>query len=49
MGPAEAGETYLVGTHLEGDFPGRAMDLSYRFTLRSGQIARLEIGPVPVA
>jgi hypothetical protein len=49
MGPAEVGETYLVGTHLEGDFPGGAVDLSYRFTLRGGQIARLEIGPVPVA
>jgi hypothetical protein len=47
--PAEGGETYLVGTHLEGNFPGGAVDLSYRFTLRGGRIARLEIGPVRVA
>jgi hypothetical protein len=31
--------------HLEGDFPGGAVDLHFRFTLRDGRIARLVIEP----
>lgn len=31
--------------HLEGDFPGGAVDLHFRFTLREGLIARLVIEP----
>ncbi|MFB9236343.1 nuclear transport factor 2 family protein [Plantactinospora siamensis] len=31
--------------HLEGDFPGGAVDLHFRFTLRDGLIARLVIEP----
>lgn len=49
--------TELVGTsrlddgrydavhHLEGDFPGGAVDLHFRFTLRDGRVAQLVIEP----
>jgi ketosteroid isomerase-like protein len=42
----EAGglERHDVRTHLEGDFPGGTVDLVYRFGLRDGHIASLEIG-----
>ncbi len=36
---------YLVRNHLEGDFPGGEVDLHYRFQLREGLIAQLEIAP----
>ena len=32
-------------THLEGNFPGGTVDLTNRFGLRDGLIARLEIVP----
>ena len=32
-------------THLEGNFPGGTVDLTNRFDLRDGLIARLEIVP----
>ena len=35
--------TYRVTTHIEGNFPGGAADLSYAFTLRDGLIADLTI------
>ncbi len=38
-------EGYDVQTHLEGNFPGGTVDLTYRFSLRDGSIARLDIGP----
>jgi hypothetical protein len=34
-----------VFTHLEGNFPGGTVDLTDRFELRDGRIARLEIVP----
>ena len=36
---------YVVRNHLEGDFPGGAVDLHYRFRLREGLIEHLEIAP----
>jgi len=38
-------ERYDVFTHLEGNFPGGAVDLTHRFGLRDGRIARMEIVP----
>ncbi len=35
--------TYLVHTHLEGDFPGGVVDLEQRFTLTQGLISDLVI------
>lgn len=40
---ARDGEVWVVGHHLEGDFPGGVVDLDYRFTLASERIARLDI------
>ena len=37
--------TWLVGNHLEGDFPGGVVDLRYRFVVVDGQIAELAIAP----
>jgi hypothetical protein len=34
-----------VHVHLEGNFPGGQVDLTDRFALRDGRIARLEIVP----
>jgi ketosteroid isomerase-like protein len=39
-GPADAP---LVTAHVAGDFPGSPVDLTYRFTLADGLVARLEI------
>ncbi|MFJ5104599.1 hypothetical protein [Streptomyces sp. NPDC088554] len=36
---------YIATQHLEGDFPGGAVDLRYRFTLRDDRIERLVIAP----
>ena len=36
-------ERHDVYTHLEGNFPGGTVDLTNRFGLRDGLIARLEI------
>jgi len=38
-------DTFLVTGHLEGDFPGGAADLTWRFTLAGDRISRLEIAP----
>jgi len=38
-----------VLTHLEGNFPGGTVDLTYRFGLLDGRIAKLRIGPAPEA
>lgn len=35
--------TYLVISHVVGDFPGSAIDLRYAFTLERGKLATLEI------
>lgn len=37
------GETWVVGHHLEGDFPGGTADLDYRFLLAGERIERLDI------
>jgi ketosteroid isomerase-like protein len=37
------GEIWVVGHHLEGDFPGGVADLDYRFALEGEQIERLDI------
>jgi ketosteroid isomerase-like protein len=36
---------FVVRNHLEGDFPGGEVDLRYRFQVRDGLIAHLEIAP----
>lgn len=40
----DAGRAEVV-VHLEGDFPGGAVDLRYRFALADGRISRLTIAP----
>lgn len=42
-GFAPDGEVWVVGRHLEGNFPGGAADLNYRFALDGDRIARLDI------
>ena len=42
-------EWHDVLTHLEGNFPGGTVDLTYRFGLLDGRIAELRIGPAPAA
>lgn len=37
------GDVWVVGHHLEGDFPGGQVDLNYRFTLDGDRIARLDV------
>ena len=36
---------WKLTNHLEGDFPGGTVDLSYRFRLAGDRIARLDIAP----
>jgi len=40
---ARDGDTWVVGHHLEGDFPGGEADLDYRFTLAGDLVGRLNI------
>jgi hypothetical protein len=40
---ARDGEIWVVGHHLEGDFPGGTADLDYRFALDGERIERLDI------
>jgi len=40
---ARDGEIWVVGHHLEGDFPGETADLDYRFVLDGERIDRLDI------
>lgn len=40
---AQDGEIWVVSHHLEGDFPGGAADLDYRFALDGDRISRLDI------
>ena len=37
------GEVWVVGHHLEGDFPGGSADVDHRFVLDGERIARLDI------
>ena len=48
-GEVDGVERHDVYTHLEGNFPGGAGDLTHRFGLRDGRIARLEIVPTETA
>lgn len=43
--PARRGGRWVVTRHLEGDFPGGAVDLAHAFTLVEGAIAALTIEP----
>src|SRR5712664_2535351 len=45
LGEADGAERHHVYLHLEGNFPGGQVDLTDRFALRGGRIARLEIMP----
>ena len=45
VGEADGAERHDVHVHLEGNFPGGKVDLTDRFALRDGRIARLEIVP----
>jgi hypothetical protein len=45
LGEADNAGCYDVYLHLEGNFPGGEVDLTNRFVLRDGRIARLEIVP----
>jgi hypothetical protein len=38
-----------VHTHLEGNFPGGTVDLTFRFGLRDDRIATLQIVPTETA
>lgn len=42
---AMGGDTYLVSCRLDGNFPGGAVELRFRFILSEGLIERLEIAP----
>ncbi len=41
--PSTASERHAVHTHLEGDFPGGQVDLTFRFTVRDGLISTLDM------
>lgn len=43
-GSGRDGDVWVVGHHLEGNFPGGTADLSYRFALDGDRIERLDIG-----
>ena len=49
LGEADGAERHDVHIHLEGNFPGGEVDLTDRFALRAGRIARLEIVPTEAA
>src|SRR6201993_3255834 len=48
-GEADGAEHHHVHVHLEGNFPGGEGDLTDRFAVRDGRIARLEIVPAEAA
>ena len=41
--PSAASERHDVHTHMEGDFPGGQVDLTFRFVVRDGLISTLDI------
>jgi hypothetical protein len=43
------GDSWVVGHHLEGDFPGETADLDYRFVLASGDTESIERIDIVVA
>ena len=46
---ADGAERHDAHVHLDGNFPGGQVDLTDRFALRGGRIARLEIVPTEAA
>ena len=48
-GEADGAGRHDVHVHLEGNFPGGQVDLTDRFALRGGRIARLQIVPAGAA
>ena len=42
-GPSTATERHDVHTHMEGDFPGGQVDLTFRFAVRDGLISTLDV------
>lgn len=42
---AAGGSDYVARVHLEGNFPGGAVDLRHHFTIDRDRIRRLEIAP----
>ena len=49
LGEVAGLERHDVYTHLEGNFPGGAVDLTMQFGLRGGRIATLQIVPTATA
>jgi hypothetical protein len=49
LGDVDGVDRHDVYTHLEGNFPGGTVDLTYQFGLRDEHIARLAIVPTEAA
>jgi hypothetical protein len=49
LGSVDDVQRHDVHTHLEGNFPGGTVDLTFRFGLRDGRIATLQIVPTETA
>ena len=48
-GPVDGVERHDVHAHVEGNFPGGTVDLTFRFGLRDDRIATLQIVPTETA
>ena len=49
QGSVDGVQRHDVHTHLEGNFPGGTVDLTFRFGLRDDRIATLQIVPTEMA
>jgi ketosteroid isomerase-like protein len=49
LGSVDDVQRHDVHTHLEGNFPGGSVDLTFRFGLRDDRIATLQIVPTETA
>ena len=49
QGSVDGVQRYDVHTHLEGNFPGGTVDLTFRFGLRDDRITTLQIVPTEIA
>jgi hypothetical protein len=49
QGSVDGVQRHDVHTHLEGNFPGGTVDLTFRFGLRDDGIATLQIVPTETA
>ena len=49
LGSVDGVQRHDVHTHLEGNFPGGTVDLTFRFGLRDDRIATLQIVPTETA